>query len=155
MASHGLGHSRPIQSRGTPPQRYRRARSLGDRPVCLIRYPLYNKISPYRLFAPCMDDSQLSSSLNLWHWVEVAAMYPGSVRSACCRPTMNIREWVPHQSHGLSCPWCKAGLAHHGPTVLSSNLSLLKQPLEVKCCSDVRSYSCQAVTPDRMGTWLT
>src|SRR5437868_13833877 len=73
------------------------------------------------LFAPCMDDSQLSSSLTLWHWVEVAAMYPGSVRSACCRPTMNIREWVPHQSHGLDCPWCKAGLAHHGPTVLSSN----------------------------------
>jgi hypothetical protein len=48
-------------------------------------------------------------------------MYPGSIHNACRGPTMNIREWVPHQSHGLDCPWCKAGLAHHGPTVLSSN----------------------------------
>jgi len=48
-------------------------------------------------------------------------MYPGSVHSTHCRPTMNIREWVPHQSLGPDCPWCKAVLAHHGPTVLSSN----------------------------------
>ncbi|MBB5405724.1 hypothetical protein QF000_000680 [Paraburkholderia atlantica] len=48
-------------------------------------------------------------------------MYPGSVGSTRCGPTMNIREWVPHQSLGLGCPWRKAGLAHHGPTVLPSN----------------------------------
>jgi hypothetical protein len=28
-------------------------------------------------------------------------MYPGSVRSACCGPTMNIREWVPIRATGL------------------------------------------------------
>jgi hypothetical protein len=64
----------------------------------------------------------------LLHWVEIAAMYPGSVRSVCYGPRTNIREWVPHHNLGLGCPWCKAGLAHQGPTVLSSNLSLLKQP---------------------------
>jgi hypothetical protein len=42
-------------------------------------------------------------------------MDPGSVHSTRCGPTMNIREWVPHQNLGPGCPWCKAGLAHHGP----------------------------------------
>lgn len=69
-------------------------------------------------------------------------MYPGSIRNACCVPTMNIREWVPHQNHGLGCPWCKAGLAHHGPTGLSSNWNLLKQPLEGRCCCYVRTLTC-------------
>jgi transposase-like protein len=48
-------------TRETPPQRYRCARCLDGRPVCLIRYPLYNKISrPYRLFAP--EPSQMGYS---------------------------------------------------------------------------------------------
>jgi hypothetical protein len=51
--------------------------------------------------------SVVKQSGSLWHWIEIAAMYAGSIRSICYGPTMNIREWAPHHYLGLGCPWCK------------------------------------------------
>ncbi|CAB3775098.1 hypothetical protein LMG29542_08480 [Paraburkholderia humisilvae] len=108
--------SRRINTGLNPSVEAGQAHSLINKLSCQNQLP---RLFP--LFAPCMDDSLLSSNPGRWHEARLQSCIRAQFAALAVGPTMNIHEWVPPSDARALCPWCKAGLTHHGPTVLSSN----------------------------------